>query len=138
MNTDLDIAIATLINKSLEGVDASVAFLQAEIPDYVYQLLLWYGVKNAITGIIALLITIVWIKYLLIKPINIIREGKREVKRTMFTYSDGDVKEGAAFLIFNLFAFVPFTIGVTDLLLALKIYIAPKVWLLEYASALVK
>lgn len=129
MNTNLDTAIATLINKSLEGVDASITFLQAEIPDYVYQLLLWYGVKSAIVASVFLVVVIGCV-FSIVKLIK---------------YSDNiDTPAGSAegaYVLICLLGFVCFVSTFpffTYALEALQIYIAPKVWLLEYASDLVK
>ena len=48
---NLDEALATLINTALAGIDSSVEFLQAEIPDIVVQLLMWHGVKRPCVGV---------------------------------------------------------------------------------------
>ena len=48
MNEQLQKALVELIGKASNGIDASVSFLSAEIPDVIHQLLLWYAAKSAI------------------------------------------------------------------------------------------
>lgn len=138
MNEQLQAAVSQLIEKSLNGVDKAAAFIQSELPDYVYQLLLWYGVKSAIVGLFLLLISVTWFWFGIIKPINILSEGFREKKETMLNEIDGSINPLSIFLIFNFISLLPFFEAFSNLLEALQIWIAPKVWLLEYASTLVK
>lgn len=138
MNEQLQTAVSQLIEKSLNGVDTAAAFIQSELPDYVYQLLLWYGVKSAIVGLVYLLISALWFWYGIIKPVKIIMDGTKSKKATIFTDRDGDVSVISALLSFNVFLLAPFLGSFNNLLEALQIWIAPKVWLLEYASTLVK
>lgn len=130
MNANLDTAIQALITKAIDGVDASVTFLQAEIPDYVYQLLLWYGVKSAIVASVFFIVVVVC-------AIGCVKLVKHANKPD----TDDDSKDGAwiATVFITLFVVIPSVILFFIYALeALQIYIAPKVWLLEYASGLVK
>ncbi|AGH31896.1 hypothetical protein VPIG_00038 [Vibrio phage PWH3a-P1] len=71
MNEQLQQALAQIIEKAMTGLDQTVDFLSAEVPDVIYQLLLWYGVKSAIIGVIGLMImglTGLFIKKSLTKP----------------------------------------------------------------------
>lgn len=138
MNEQLSTAITTLINKSLDGVDASISFLQSEIPDYIYQLLLWYGVKSAIVGCVFVVVCVMWFRYGIVKPINLIKEGMKEEKETLFTDHRGVIDEHSILLIINAVVIIPIVKAFTSILEALQIWIAPKVWLLEYASDLIK
>lgn len=40
MNEQLQQALATILNKSIEGIDAGVEFMQAELPEVIEQLLI--------------------------------------------------------------------------------------------------
>lgn len=62
MNEQLQQALATILGKTMEGIDASVAFMQAELPDVIQQLLLWYGVKSAIMCTLGFIIPFVFYK----------------------------------------------------------------------------
>lgn len=138
MNEQLENAVVTLINKSVEGVESSINFLQAEIPEVVYQLLMWNAVSSLVTGVISLIVTLLWFYWGIYTPFKIIQKGRKEKIKTMFTYSDGDLKGNLGHLIFNIFVVIPFLVTTSNLMEALKIWIAPKVWLLEYAASLVK
>lgn len=130
MNANLDTAIQTLITKAIDGVDASVTFLQAEIPDYVYQLLLWYGVKSAIIAGVFFIVVV----GCAIGCVKLVKYANKPD-------TDDDSKDGAwiATVLMTLFVVIPSVILFFIYALeALQIYIAPKVWLLEYASGLVE
>lgn len=126
MSEELQNAIQQLITKTLDGVDTSVAFLNAELPDYVYQLLLWYGVYNfLITVIFTIILCVAW--YLPYKS------------RGAMLAMGMNWKNGPGWQvtwIFSVFISVPCVIEMN--LIWLQIWIAPKVWLIEYASSLVK
>lgn len=138
MNEQLQTAVSQLIERSLSGVDTAAAFIQSELPEYVYQLLLWYGVKSAIVGLAFLSITVAWFWYGIIKPVKIIKKGMQEERETLFTDKHGIIEEHSLILMFNAAIILPAVKSFSDLLEALQIWMAPKVWLLEYASTLVK
>lgn len=123
----LEGALVDIIQQVSGGVKQGVDFLQAEIPDVVRQLLLWQLAKSLIIATVALIalctvvygaaLTFIW---------------SRDVDKDMFGF--------ALYCIF----IVGFVGGGSVVALviygfnALKIYIAPKVWLIEYAASLVK
>lgn len=129
MNENLQTAVVALIEKSLAAVDTTTTFLVAEIPDVVQQLLMWHMVKSAVYMLvgIALLVAIsaYWVAWY--------RAAKRD--------SEGFESSGA------FIGGIVGTVGSALLLPAsviymditwLQIWIAPKVWLIEYAARLVK
>lgn len=138
MNEQLQQALAQIIEKSMSGLDKTVDFLSAEVPDVVHQLLLWYGVKSAITGVMGFLIILscfLWFKMCLKKP----EDGKSNTWWEWKDYSESHGPE--AIMMFNLFLVIPIMFGLAlfdNLMVALQIWIAPKLWLIEYASSLVK
>jgi hypothetical protein len=76
--TRLDEALATLIEKSVSGIDKASEFLVGEIPDVVYQLLLWHGVISLIqflVGVILLPLTTL-ITYKISKKLLLARKQK--------------------------------------------------------------
>ncbi len=124
MNENLQSAIEQLITKTLEGVDTSVDFLQAELPEYVYQLLLWYGVYNFILFFTSITI-LANIFYFMPK-----------IWEKVISSENKDFLIGCSGIIASIvgIAFVSIQMNLTWL----QIWIAPKVWLVEYASRLVK
>lgn len=44
----LEEAVVTLLDKTINGVDATVDFLSEEVPAYIEQLLTWYMVQSFI------------------------------------------------------------------------------------------
>ncbi len=128
MNEQLQKALADLIGKASNGIDASVSFLSAEIPDVIHQLLMWYAVKGALFTLFGVIICIAW--GLAEKP------AYRAIKENC--YVGGDV----AFF----YLFIGSAVRLLLFLLAshlvnldwLQIWIAPKIWLIEYASQLAK
>lgn len=121
---ELNIALAELIAQATSGISQSVDFLQAELPDVIVQLLVWHAAYSAImcavglAGVILLPMFGVWIFR------KLVRDDE---------WNDHPEVIGIAILFF------PFTMAVAALNLTwLKIWIAPKVWLIEYAAALLK
>ena len=157
---ELNTALATLIEQATTGIDASVGFLQAELPDVVYQLLLWHGIKSALFCLVALLLLLV--PYLVIKRL---KAGfkKFNPEKSRYEYKDqeaisewqyAEVSEYAHTTntvyvrerdVAGIYQVVGAVLSVTSVVLSgifinltwLQIWIAPKVWLLEYAAKLV-
>jgi len=127
MEKQLEQALAVLITKSLDSVDAAGQFLKAEIPDVISQLLVWYGWYNFILFIfgIALLVGIVWGNYIQYKL----------VKKHWITIRQADGEVGLVFNMFQILWFIPLTVLID--VKWLQIWIAPKIWLIEYASKLI-
>lgn len=133
MNEELQQAITTLINKAVSGADATAEFLSGEIPDYIYQLLMWYGVSSFIqmvVGVIAIVSAIV------LPPI-IYKRGDIACKNAKEKYQ----KDATATWHWTMII-VSVIFGIVGLTMIniewLKIWIAPKVWLVDYAAQLVK
>lgn len=135
MNEQLQQALTDLINKSMSGVDAATGFLAAEIPDVVSQLLMWHGVYSFMTMIlgVSLLATTTLLLWKYSGAIEI--DGK-------YVFSLTHDNEGRISIHAMLTGMVAFSlyIGSGSLinLTWLKIWIAPKVWLLEYAASFAK
>lgn len=126
MNDKLQQALAELINKATGAAESSTSFLLAELPDVVYQLLLWHGVKNFVLFLMGIAFIAVWV-YINYKQVKLIA-GKYD-----------DINDVDPIFIFNLFqVFLVFIPAVLLNLEWLQIWIAPKVWLIEYAAGLVK
>ena len=122
MNDDLQKALAEILNKSTKGVEASVGFLQRELPDVIQQLLIWHGVKSAIFFVISMLATV------------LMAWGTKRI--WVWARAEDDGSE-------PLVVFPAFLVGVSFLFCVnqldwLQIMVAPKLYLIEYAASLAK
>lgn len=127
MNEQLQGAVVQILERAISGIDSSVEFMQAELPDVIEQLLLWYGVKGLIECLIGIVIFIVMIKidfYTIKKMKN--SEG--------CDFMDIFIVYGLIGSIFR--AVYLFPLGLVNIEW-LQIWIAPKIWLMEYAAKLV-
>ncbi len=144
MKEELQTALADLISKTLQGVDKTKDFLTAEIPDVVNRLLMWHGVYSFILFAIAMLIVLVTliINYKQYKYWTGLT-GEQISKmgydwRTSLDPQEAKLDWGMLALV-QLLQFVwiiPFMVCFN--LTWLQIWIAPKVWLIEYMGNLVK
>lgn len=166
MNDQLQAALAHVIGKTISGIDASVTFLQAQLPEVVQQLLLWKLVASALLFLLAVAMllaagTLATMAYRAATP-----RGYPELKRTRAAawrayqdcssasenwtkikdaYYEADAALDAArpnhdkafvcvIAAFALTVFSAFPMSFTWL----QIWLAPKVYLIEYAARLAK
>lgn len=150
----LDEALTRLINRSIDAAESvagditnatgtALDFLATEIPDVVQQLLVWHALESFIWFFLGLLLLAApWLVYWRwggrgepTEP----RYGEARYKETCTHGYDGRVNGEAAalFVVFGGVATLigcALTLGNLDWL---KILVAPKLYLLEYARALV-
>ena len=125
MNEKLQEAVVEMISKVNDGVDASTALLSAELPDYIVQLLMWHGVKSFSECVFGLLI------------LTSIAAALKLIVKKCKTDKDWDRPE--LWIPFGFAAIVGSTIGLCMLNVTwVQVWIAPKVWLVEYVATLVK
>lgn len=122
MNEELQKALGELLSKANEGIDAASGFLVAELPDVIQQLLVWYTIENFIW--FAMNIVLMFAAY----------KGMVKCKK-LKDENSYDMWEIPMVLLGVLCVITPF-ISITYLVESLKIFIAPKLWLLEYAAKL--
>lgn len=137
MNEQLQQAVASLITASLAAFNTGVNFLSEQIPDVVQQLLLWKAIESFayffFFGICVLLAVAWWInKQIKFWSTPIADYYNRTVPRI-----SGD--EGPI-ILFNIFLIFPIWIGIANVAnwTWLKIWLTPKVFLIEYAKILLK
>lgn len=119
----LNEALAQLIKKAVEGADKAGEFLVAEVPDVLGQLLTYYTVWYILVVVGAALGAGLLIKLM---AYALKKHPDNDVV-LIPTITLGGM--GAAILAITSFANIPNM---------LKVWIAPKVWLLEYGASLVK
>ena len=122
MNEELQNALLSIITKVSSGADNAIEFLGDELPDVISQLLLWYGVYNFVLFALSIVFLFVYSYLVFIKCRSAIHA----------------VLDGGAEPLWIL-SVVPLLFATLPLNLEwLKIWIAPKLWLIEYASTLAR
>lgn len=149
--TTLQDSLVAIIQQVQSGVSAGVSFLSQEIPDVIRQLLLWKLIESAsMAGI--LLISFLTGLILFIKGVNYIVQFVKY--DTIYYNNTGDVEAQARLsrdevqpraIIYGILGTVgvilcvaTFVNSIPHIMTAIQIYVAPKVWLIEYAASLVK
>lgn len=122
MNDDLQKALAEILNKTTQGVEAGVGFLQRELPDVVQQLLVWHAVRSAVFCLFAFLIA------------GLLGYAAKRLWNWLSEEDDGSQIFAAFPAAFSLL-FVFIALHQSDWL---QILLAPKLYLIEYAASLVK
>lgn len=143
MNEELQKALTAIINKTLAGIDAGTAFLQAELPDVIQQLLLWKLAEALIlvaTGLVVLAIS-AWVARVNFRKVKVNPNGGAHgnIKPTLVYNEDGDIHPGiVAYGVVQVFVAVCALAWLSYTLTAVQIFIAPKIYLIEYAASLAK
>lgn len=127
MNEQLQQAITKMIEKALNGLDAGAEFLAGEIPDVVMQLMMWHGVYNLLMMVIGVVLVILWCV----------------VEQKIYKRMAACEAVPHDWVVYILMGSIPRCVAAAVCysminLEWLKIWIAPKVWLIEYAASLVK
>ena len=132
MNEQLQNALSGLLTKTMEGVETASTFLVAELPDVVYQLLLWYGVRSIVETVLAISCVLFYIK--LEKKLYPFIKGKCDKSYDSdFAFYFGYLGMGSiprAILLAVAYKHMSLD--------WLQIWIAPKIWLLEDSATLIK
>jgi len=131
MNETLQKALGELLSKANDGIDAAGNFLSAELPDVIRQLLMWHGVYTFILFIVGVILLMESI-YFTIK----ILKGTKTEGHFAFPTSSYDSTTLFGFLSFMALIVVDVIALAAINLQWIQIWIAPKVWLLEYAAKL--
>lgn len=140
MNETFVDAMNLLIQKTLTGVDNTITFLSAQIPDVLRQLITFNIVKESISILVLFIPIIIYITTLA----HINKQKKNKNKGSIwidkYTRDEVNYNEAAqALAILGGFIMVGCSLSVIDHVLNLaELVFAPKVWLLEYASNLIK
>lgn len=121
-------ALTEIINRTLDSVENGIDLLSNEIPEVISQLLLWHGVYSLLMFLLALVLIY----------------GAYRSWKYLFTGFFGEESGSDPWdyphLIIPLFGVSVFVvIAVIKMMNVewLQIWLAPKVWLIEYASKLV-
>lgn len=128
MNEQANKILVDLLQKASNGIDSAVSFSQAQIPDVVHQLLLWNSASSALfqAFVLAFLSFYAWSS---IKALRKLNEGPLD-----------DIGDGlcVVWMVFGGISALILFIGFWFNFDWLKIWIAPKLYLIEYAASLMK
>jgi hypothetical protein len=120
MMESTDKALAELIQKALSGIDGMIGFGKDQLPAVIEQLMLWklwqHGVLCALFLMLALLAGYLW----------------KRARESDFN------DEAIIYIILSIAIFAFGFTAITCGLNVIKILVAPKVWLIEYAAELIK
>lgn len=124
----LETVLVSIIDKVTSGVDKAIEFGSTQLPDIVQQLIMLHTVLHAfwVLG----LITYLFILHKAVIKVN--KANRHSVWHQNEVTGCGVIVVGGISLIPALISLFVNVIGL------LKILIAPKIWLIEYAADLVK
>lgn len=124
----LETVLINIIDKLTSGVDKAIEFGSEQLPDIVQQLILFNTVQYialVLLGPIFVFISIKYIKFIWKRSENFSRDGRdfsRAFSVTIVVLGCGGLCISSIIHMFDL----------------IKITLAPKIWLIEYATELVK
>lgn len=135
MNENIQNAVADLITKSVDTIGKAGEFIIAETPEVLQQLITWNLVENLIFWIFGLCLLVI------VCPLSckfLIYTAKNTNNNNHWAYND-DIAIPAIVVCFFI-AVLSFIFGLCEVLDLewFKVWLAPKVWLIEYAADLMK
>lgn len=134
MNDELSKALVEIINSTKDVVDGGMAFLGQQIPDVIQQLLMWKMVQAGGLAVLFLVAGLASIK-IVVWAIKKSKREKGEAKEGRYAYYD-DTWLVPVYMIAPFSGVVSFVLATVNLFTALQIWIAPKVYLIEYAASM--
>ena len=134
MNEQLQLAVSTLIQTSLNAIDKGTTFLSNQIPEVIQQLLLWKAIASFIefsSGIFIIGGIFAWLIYQYKYWTTTIE--------TKWGATKPRLEDNGPAVLLNLLCIIPLLYGSNCInLIWLQIWIAPKLYLIEYAKDFLK
>ena len=142
MNEQLQQSLSQILDQAVSGVQAGVSLFNAELPDVIHQLLMWKMVESLVMCIVGITLTSV-MTYILIKYSGVgakIKDSDSRWKTHHITLTHDEEGDIAPWIPATIAAPMLAALGFLSLVNIdwLKIWLAPKVYLIEYAASLVK
>ena len=129
MNEQLQAELTKIVTNINNGAESAWEFIKGQTPGVVQQLLLWHGIKN----FIFFMTSIIFIIACAVGGIKLSKMGSKWWDNSSYGGSPGVyIPAGLCFM-----AIFPISLFGLNLVW-LQIWIAPKVWLLEYIAKMVK
>lgn len=142
MNEQLQTQFVQILKSVSESAASAKNFVLSELPDVAQQVINWYLFKSVFENIIAL-IFIIFAIYLLTKLFQVPISKSKANKFQLFCYEftrDGEIKElmpTVSIPIAAIIICVALSINYLNLD-CFKIIIAPKLWLIEYTTNILR
>ena len=130
MNEQLQQALASILGKTMQGVEAGVSFLSTEIPDVIHQLLVWkmyYAGLESIALIFGLIAFYKFCKFYEKTEGDFFKEYGTATPPAIIIFIVGG--------IYSLLSCAQLFLNIATMF---KIWLAPKIYLIEYAASLAK
>lgn len=127
MNEQANKILADLLQKASNGIDAAVSFSQSQIPDVIHQLLLWNFAVSIIFSFFGAALFVA-AQYGTWRGIKYLRKEWA---------GDDFIQHPEAIFLLMLWLITLLPLGWLNLTW-LKIWLAPKLYIIEYAAHLVK
>lgn len=147
MNEQLQKALAEIITKVTSGADAAIQFSQEQIPEVLKQLLIWNFIQSLLSFVIPLILLFITVsvavRFWKKVPTQVSRDNDGMRPWIVDEYRDRDnclhIRhwiQGYASIVVSviLTIIILFNMNLTWL----KIWLAPKLYLIEYAASLIK
>jgi hypothetical protein len=140
MDEQLKGAVAQILERAAAGIDSSVGFMQAEMPDVIEQVLMWHAVKSVAVFMLGLL----WVVAYSLAVSAAYKSRPADGGDNLFwdnkwPHKDNEFNPGwiVAFALIGAFTLIPSVLMIANVMTTIQIWIAPKAWLMEYAAGLV-
>ena len=143
MNEQLQAQFIQIIQSVSESTASAKNFVLSELPDVAQQVINWYLFKSVFENAIAL-ICIIFAIYLLTKlfqvPVSKSSSNKFQLFCYIFSRINGEMKELSPRVLIPIVAIIICTVLSINYfnLDCFKIIIAPKLWLIEYATNILR
>ena len=134
-------ALIEIIQKASSGIDTSVSFLSSEIPEVVSQLLLWNITASSVGMALSAIVIAISVS-MIVWMMKLYGRG-RDTGKPNWVHNGGGYNAMRERVIpVSCVLFICLVAGpivfVGNLMEVLKIWLAPKIWLIEYAASLAK
>lgn len=132
MNDQLEKSLVAIIEKASSSVEEGSVFLQGQLPSVVEELLRWKLISSCFAVVVGAIFVISWIVCC--------RSGYRAKAGSFWKEAHGDFTAQAFAIIFagGLISGAASIFVIFGILSSLQILFAPKIYLIEYASSLIK
>ena len=130
MNEQLQKVLADIITRVTSGADAAIQFGKEQIPEVLKQLLVWNFTYSLLIWVLSLSIIVGYLLWMSIK-------WKWWMHNKATTSISTDNLYSIITFIWSILAFISLIMFFSNLDW-LKIWVAPKLYLLEYAASLIK
>lgn len=144
MTEEANSILKEIMERALTGVDAAVEFSQQQLPDIIHQLLMWHFVKAGVEVVIGILMVVglvmaykKWGKKVKVNPDD--EDWRCNCEPNLIYDGHGDIGQQVIFVMPTIIVIAIISLtNLWSIFTMLQIWLAPKLYLLEYGAGLVK